>query len=167
MPLSPIDIHNKEFGRSWRGYNEDEVDDFLERVIQDYEGLIRTNKQLEEDIVRLNERLSHYDSLEDTLGKSILVAQETAEEVKNNARKEAQLIIREAEKNADRIVSEALNKARKVAIEMEEMQKQAAVFRARFRSLVQSQLEMMDSGDWDSFDKELARREASLAESGL
>ncbi|MFB5191583.1 DivIVA domain-containing protein [Alicyclobacillus fastidiosus] len=167
MPLSPIDIHNKEFGRSFRGYNEDEVDDFLERVIQDYEGLIRTNKQLEEDMNRLNEKLAHYDSLEDSLSKSILVAQETAEEVKSNARKEAQLIIREAEKNADRIVSEALNKARKIALDMEEMQKQAAVFRARFRSLVQSQLEMMESGDWQSFDRELARREAAIAESGL
>ncbi|GMA61818.1 DivIVA domain-containing protein [Alicyclobacillus fastidiosus] len=167
MPLSPIDIHNKEFGRSFRGYNEDEVDDFLERVIQDYEGLIRANKQLEEDMNRLNEKLAHYNSLEDSLSKSILVAQETAEEVKSNARKEAQLIIREAEKNADRIVSEALNKARKIALDMEEMQKQAAVFRARFRSLVQSQLEMMESGDWQSFDRDLARREAAIAESGL
>ncbi|EPZ51525.1 DivIVA domain-containing protein [Alicyclobacillus acidoterrestris] len=167
MPLSPIDIHNKEFNRSFRGYNEDEVDDFLERVIQDYEGLIRQNKQLEEEINRLNEKLAHYDSLENSLSKSILVAQETAEELKGNARKEAQLIIREAEKNADKIVSEALNKARKIALDMEEMQKQAAVFRARFRSLVQSQLEMMESGDWESFDRELARREAAIAESGL
>lgn len=167
MPLSPIDIHNKEFGRSFRGYNEDEVDDFLERVIQDYEGSIRQCKQLEEEMQRLNEKLAHYDSLENSLSKSIVVAQETAEEVKSNARKEAELIIREAEKNADRIVGEALNKARRVAIEMEEMQKQAAMFRARFRSLVQSQLEMLDSGEWDSFDRELARREAAIAESGL
>lgn len=167
MPLSPIDIHNKEFRRSLRGYNEDEVDDFLERIIQDYEALIRQNKQLEEEIARVNDRLAHYDSLEDSLSKSILIAQETAEEVKGNARKEAQLIIREAEKNADRIVSEALNKARKMALEVEEMQKQASVFRARFRSLVQSQLEMMDSGEWDAFEKELARREASATESGL
>lgn len=167
MPLSPIDIHNKEFSRSFRGYNEDEVDDFLERIIQDYEGVIRQNKQYEEELERLNERLTHYSNLEESLSKSIVVAQETAEEVKGNARKESQLIIRESEKNADRIVSEALNKARKISIEMEEMQKQAAVFRARFRSLVHSQLEMMESGDWEAFDKELARREASIAESGL
>lgn len=167
MPLSPIDIHNKEFSRSFRGYNEDEVDDFLERVIQDYESMIRSNKQLEEDMVRVNEKLAHYDSLEDSLSKAILIAQETSEEVKSNARKEAQLIIREAEKNADRIVGESLNKARKMALEMEELQKQASLFRARFRSLVQSQLEMMESGDWQNFDKELGRREASAAESGL
>jgi cell division initiation protein len=167
MPLSPIDIHNKEFGRAWRGYNEDEVDDFLERIIQDYEGLIRANKQIQEEMNLLREKLAHYDSLEDSLSKSILLAQETAEEVKSNARKEAQLIIRESEKNADRIVSEALNKARRVALEMEEMQKQAAVFRARFRSLVQSQLEMMESGDWATFERELARQEAAATESGL
>ncbi|SIT00493.1 DivIVA domain-containing protein [Alicyclobacillus vulcanalis] len=164
MPLSPIDIHNKEFRRSLRGYNEDEVDDFLERVIQDYEALIRQNKQLEEEIERLNEKLAHYQNLEESLSKSILVAQETAEELKANAKKEAQLIIREAEKNADRIISEALNKARKVALEVEEMQKQAAIFRARFRSLIQSQLEMMESGEWESFERELARREVAAAE---
>lgn len=167
MPLSPIDIHNKEFGRSFRGYNEDEVDDFLERVIQDYEGLIRTNKQLEEEIQMLKDKLEHYDSLEDSLGKSILVAQEMAEEVKSNARKEAELIIRDAEKNADKIVSEALNKSRKTALDVEEMQKHAAVFRARFRSLVQAQLEMLDSGDWSAFDKDLALRAASVAQSGI
>ncbi|MCL6631673.1 MAG: DivIVA domain-containing protein [Alicyclobacillus herbarius] len=159
MPLSPLDIHNKEFSRSFRGYDEDEVDDFLERVMQDYEALIRQNKELEERIAELNERLQHFTNIEESLSKSILVAQETAEEVKANARKEAQLIIKEAEKNADRIVSEALNKSRKIALEVEEVQKHAAIFRARFRSLIQAQLEMLESGDWDQFDTELNARD--------
>ncbi|WP_026961680.1 DivIVA domain-containing protein [Alicyclobacillus herbarius] len=159
MPLSPLDIHNKEFSRSFRGYDEDEVDDFLERVMQDYEALLRQNKELEERIAELNERLQHFTNIEESLSKSILVAQETAEEVKANARKEAQLIIKEAEKNADRIVSEALNKSRKIALEVEEVQKYAAIFRARFRSLIQAQLEMLESGDWDQFDTELNARD--------
>ncbi|MCL6548875.1 MAG: DivIVA domain-containing protein, partial [Alicyclobacillus sp.] len=121
MPLTPLDIHNKEFSRSFRGYDEDEVDDFLERVIQDYESLIRQNKELEEKIESLEDKLRHFMNIEESLGKSIIVAQETAEEVKANARKEAQLIIKEAEKNADRIVSEALNKSRKIAQEVEEV----------------------------------------------
>jgi len=158
MPLSPLDIHNKEFGRSFRGYDEDEVDDFLERIIQDYEGLIRQNKDAEEKIEQLTEKLKHFTNIEESLGKSIIVAQETAEEVKNNARKEAQLILKEAEKNADRIVSEALHKSRKIAQEVEEVQKHAVIFRARFRSLIQAQLEMLESGDWEPFDKEVAVR---------
>ena len=156
MPLSPLDIHNKEFSRSFRGYDEDEVDDFLERIIQDYEVLIRQNKELEERLEQFEERLRHFTNIEESLGKSIIVAQETAEEVKNNARKEAQLIIREAEKNADRIVTEALTKSRKIAMEIEEVQKHAMIFRARFRSLIQVQLEMLESGDWERFDTELS-----------
>ena len=161
MPLSPLDIHNKEFGRSFRGYDEDEVDDFLERIIQDYEGLIRQNKELEDRVENLLEKLKHFTNIEESLSKAILIAQETAEEVKANARKEAQLIIKEAEKNADRIVSEALNKSRKIALEVEEVQKHAVVFRARFRSLIQVQLEMLESGDWDRFDQALESRESN------
>ncbi|MDQ0190987.1 DivIVA domain-containing protein [Alicyclobacillus cycloheptanicus] len=156
MPLTPLDIHNKEFSRSFRGYDEDEVDDFLERVIQDYEALIRQNKELEERLADMTERLKHFSNIEESLSKSIIVAQETAEEVKANARKEAQLILKEAEKNADRIVSEALNKSRKIAMEVEDVQKHAAIFRARFRSLIQAQLEMLESGDWDRFDQEVS-----------
>lgn len=148
--LTPLDIHNKEFGRSLRGYNEDEVNEFLDRVIKDYETLIRENRSLEEKVEGLEERLKHYQNLEETLSKTIIVAQETAEEVKANARKEAQLIIKESEKNADRIINESLVKSRKMAMEIDEIQKQAAVFRARFRSLVQAQLEMLDSGHWDA-----------------
>jgi len=146
--LTPLDIHNKEFGRSLRGYNEDEVNEFLDRVIKDYEGLIRENRSLEEKIAGLEERLHHFQALEETLSKSIIVAQETAEEVKANARKEAQLIVKESEKNADRIINEALVKSRKMAMEIDEIQKQASIFRARFRSLVQAQLEMLDSDQW-------------------
>jgi len=165
VPLSPLDIHNKEFSRSFRGYDEDEVDDFLERVIQDYEVIIRQNKDLEEHMDSLSEKLKHFTNIEESLSKAIIVAQETAEEVKSSARKESQLIIKESEKNADRIVSDALNKSRKIAQEVEEVQRYAVVFRARFRSLIQAQLEMLESGDWDRFDKDITVRETGLAES--
>ncbi len=148
MPLTPLDIHNKEFKRSMRGYNEDEVNDFLDRIIKDYEALIRQNKELEERNSHLEEQIKNFRAMEDSLSKSIMLAQETAEEVKANARKEAQLVIREAEKNADRIVQDALNKARSSALELDEVRRQAAVFRARFRSLVQAQFEMLETADW-------------------
>lgn len=149
MRLTPLDIHNKEFGRSLRGYNEDEVNEFLDRVIKDYEGLIRENRNLEEKLVTIEERLAHFQNIEESLSKSIIVAQETAEEVKANARKEAQLIVKEAEKNADRIINEALTKSRRMAMELDEVQKQAAVFRARLRSMVAAQLELLDSDKWE------------------
>ncbi|HEY4552577.1 MAG TPA: DivIVA domain-containing protein [Bacillaceae bacterium] len=149
MPLTPVDIHNKEFSRGFRGYDEDEVNEFLDQVIKDYELIIREKKELEEKLSGLNERLGHFSNIEETLHKSIVVAQEAAEEVRGNAQKEAKLIIREAEKNADRIVNEALSKARKIALEIEELKKQSKVFRTRFKMLIEAQLDLLRNDDWD------------------
>lgn len=150
MALSPLDIHNKEFSRTFRGYSEEEVNDFLDQVIKDFELLIKEKKKIEQENEELREKLSHFSNIEESLSKSILVAQETAEEVKNNARKEAQLITKEAEKNADRIINEALAKARRISIEIDELKRKAATYQSRFRSLVEAQLEMLeDNSDWD------------------
>ncbi|MGE6753187.1 DivIVA domain-containing protein [Rossellomorea sp. NPDC071047] len=149
MPLTPLDIHNKEFSRGFRGYDEDEVNEFLDQIIKDYEILIREKKETEERLNSLNERLGHFTNIEETLNKSIVIAQEAGEEVKRNAMKESKLIIKEAEKNADRIVNESLSKARKIAIEIEELKKQSKVFRTRFKMLIEAQLDLLDTNDWD------------------
>jgi len=159
MPLTPLDIHNKEFGRRLRGYDEDEVNEFLDQVIKDYEALIRENKELQNQVLALQEKLNHFANLEETLSKTIIIAQEAADEVKNNAKKEAQLVIKEAEKNADRIINEALAKSRKIALEIEEMKKQAAIYRTRFRTLVEAQLELLSQDGWESLESVAATRE--------
>ena len=163
MALTPLDIHNKEFSKAFRGYDEDEVNEFLDQIIKDLEIILKEKRELEEKVASISEKLSHFTNIEETLSKSILVAQETAEEVKTNARKEAQLILKEAEKNADRIINESLAKSRKFSLEIEELKKKAAVYRIRFRSLLEAQLEMLDSGDWEQFDKieeEISDRES-------
>src|SRR5690606_18058007 len=150
MPLTPLDIHNKQFSRSFRGYNEEEVNEFLDQIIKELELIIKEKKKVEEENEELREKLSHFSNIEERLSKSILVAQETAEEVKANARKEAQLIVKEAEKNADRIINDALAKARKISIEIDELKRRAATYQSRFRSLVEAQLEMLEhNSDWD------------------
>ncbi|MGM1046508.1 cell division initiation protein [Paenibacillus uliginis N3/975] len=158
MPLTPLDIHNKEFARRIRGYDEDEVNEFLDQVIKDYESVIRENKELRNDLMSLQERLDHFVNIEETLSKTIIVAQEAADELKTNAKKEAQLIVMESEKNADRIINEALSKSRKVSLEVEELKKQASIYRTRFRSLVEAQLELLKHDGWDSLES----REPSL-----
>ncbi len=149
MPLTPIDIHNQEFSKVFRGYDEDEVNEFLDQIIKDYEILLREKKELEDKLEETFDRLGHFTSIEGTLNKSIIVAQEAAEEVKRNAQKEAKLIIKEAEKNADRIVNDSLAKARKITVEIEELKKQSKVFRTRFKMLVAAQLDLLDNEDWD------------------
>lgn len=114
MPLTPNDIHNKTFTKSFRGYDEDEVNEFLAQVRKDYEIVLRKKTELEAKVNELDERIGHFANIEETLNKSILVAQEAAEDVKRNSQKEAKLIVREAEKNADRIINESLSKSRKL-----------------------------------------------------
>jgi cell division initiation protein len=152
LPLTPLDIHNKEFTRGFRGYSEDEVNDFLDQVIKDYEAVIREKKDLEETVSKLEEKISYFKNIEETLNKSILIAQETGEEVKRTATKEARLIVKEAEKNADRIINESLSKSRKISMEIDELKKQSSVYRTRFRMLIEAQLEMLKNDDWDSLN---------------
>ncbi|KAI7255542.1 hypothetical protein KC345_g11119 [Hortaea werneckii] len=152
MPLTPLDIHNKEFSRRIRGYDEDEVNEFLDQVIKDYESVIRENKELHNQLLTIQERLDHFVNIEESLSKTILVAQEAADDVKNNSKKESQLILKEAEKNADRIINEALSKSRKVAIETEELRKQASIYRTRFRTLLEAQLELLSQDDWNALE---------------
>jgi cell division initiation protein len=149
MTLSPLDIHNKEFGKGFRGYNEDEVNEFLDQIIKDFEILLKDKKELEDKLKSSSERVGHFTTIETTLQKSIVIAQEAAEEVRRNSQKEAKLIVKEAEKNADRIVNEALSKARRIALEIEELKKQSKVFRNRFKMLVEAQLDLINTDDWD------------------
>jgi cell division initiation protein len=155
MALTPLDIHNKEFSRSFRGYNEDEVNEFLDQIIKDYEAQIRENKELQNQIQSIQERLSHFSNIEETLSKTIIVAQEAADELKSNSKKEAQLTLKEAEKNADRIINEALTRSRKIAMEIDELKKQATVYRTRFRTLLEAQLEILNNESWSSMQLEV------------
>jgi cell division initiation protein len=149
MALTPLDIHNKEFTRGFRGYDEDEVNDFLNQIIKDYEMVLSENAKLKEEIATVQDRLNHFANIEESLSKTILVAQEAADEVKGNAKKEALLIVKEAEKNADRIIGDSLAKSRKVAHEMEELRKQASIYRTRFRMLLEAQIDMLKEDGWD------------------
>lgn len=153
MALTPLDISNKEFSKALRGYDIDQVNEFLDHVIKDFEALIKENKQLQEKIASLEDKASHFTKMEENLTKSIMVAQETSEEVRTNAKKEAKLIIREAEKNADRIINEAVMKAHKAQMDVEELKKQAKMYRARLRSLIEAQLELVESDDWDELNQ--------------
>jgi len=154
VSLTTIDIQNKEFNKAFRGYNQEEVDEFLEQVAKDFEAAIKDKLVLEGEIKQLGEKLGQYQKLENTLNNSIIVAQETAEEVKRNAHKEAELIRREAEKDAQRILDEARYKASRILAEHEEVYKQAQIFKLRFRSFVEAQLASLELEDWLQVENE-------------
>ncbi len=140
MPLTPLDIYNKEFKRSVRGYSEDEVNEFLDEVVRDYESLIRENDELKQSTAGMSDRLEEYRKLEVTLQNTLVVAQSTAEEVKAASRKEADLIIREAESKAQDMIHRAEIRVREIMQEFERLQRETEQFRARVRSLLESQI---------------------------
>lgn len=147
--LTPLDIHNKEFKRGFRGYSEEEVDKFLDEVVKDYEKLYRENIELKETLDRVNSKLEHFQHMENTLHSTLVIAQETAEEVKLNARKESELQLKEADIRAQKLVEEAMAKVRRMHGEYEEIQKQAQIYRTRMRTLLQAQLEMLQKAEED------------------
>lgn len=147
--LTPLDIHNKEFKRGFRGYSEEEVDQFLDEVVRDYEKLYRENIELKETLDRVNSKLEHFQHMENTLHSTLVIAQETAEEVKLNARKESELQLKEADIRAQKLVEEAMAKVRRMHSEYEEIQKQAQIYRTRLRTLLQAQLEMLQKSEED------------------
>lgn len=133
--LTPIDIHNREFSKSFRGYNESEVDEFLDQVVNDYDRLCRDNEELRDRIARRDKDVEQYKRLENSLQETLSVAQRTADEVTAAAKKfaletresvakdcqsmklrselEAQKRVEEAESQAKRIVEEAELTAKK------------------------------------------------------
>lgn len=141
--LTPLDIHNKEFKKSFRGYNEEDVDEFLDKVIKDYEQLYRENIEIKENLDRLTSKLEHFQHMENTLHNTLIIAQETAEEVKFNAKRTTELMIKEAEVQAQKMIEEASNKVRRMSSEYEGLQKQDQIYRMRVRNLVQAQLEIL------------------------
>ncbi len=147
--LTPLDIQNQEFRRSFRGYNEDEVEEFMEKISKDYEKLYQDTLDYKESIERLSSKLEHYQQIEQTLHNTLVIAQETAEDVKLNAKKETELRIREAEVKSQQLVDEAMLKVRRMNGEYEDIQKQAQIFRVRMRTLLKAQMEMLDKTEED------------------
>lgn len=147
MPLTPLDIHNKEFTKGFRGYSEREVDEFLDTVVRDYDAILKENATLKEQIDALTGKLDQYRRLEDTLQSTLVVAQETADELRSNARREADVIVREAQAEADSMLRTGEERAQELTRRLAQLQDEMRAFRARLRGLLVAQLDLLDA-DW-------------------
>ncbi|SES65681.1 cell division initiation protein [Natronincola peptidivorans] len=141
--LTPLDIQNKEFKKGFRGYKEDEVDEFLDEIMIHYEKLYKENAELKDKIEKAYQQVEQYKGLEETLKNTLVVAQNTAEEVKGAASKKSQLIIEEAEIQAREIIKKANRDVDDVRNQYEEVKKQMEIFKTRYKTLLQSQLETL------------------------
>lgn len=112
--ITPMDIHNKTFSGQIRGYSKDEVNAFLEELASDYEKIYREHRVMEEEMGTIRTKLRNYEKMESTMSHTLVMAQETADNVKKNAHKEAELSIQEAQSEAQKIVSDAEAARRKM-----------------------------------------------------
>ena len=149
MAITPNDIHNKDFSTKFKGFDPEEVNDFLEEVKKELETLIRDNKDLEKRVKFNEEKVEYFNSIQETLNKSILVAQEAADRLRENARKDAEIIVFEAEKAAQAMLREAAEKATEINRETDLIKKETRIFRQRLQILTQTQLDMIKNEEWD------------------
>lgn len=175
MALTPLDIQNKNFSSKMRGYNQDDVDDFLDQVTKDYEDSLQRTRELEKSLKHAEEKLQYFNELKDALNQSIIVAQDTADKVKTSANKESEVIVTSAENTANEMISsaekrssnlitsaeekakeiltDATDRARQLAAETDDLKKKTRVFHQRLSLMLEAQLEQVKSEEWNELLK--------------
>jgi len=143
VALTPNDIHNKEFHRGFRGYAENEVDEFLDEIVRDFEVLIRERQELRLRAEEAEQRLTRFQELEEHLQKALVVAQQTADEVRHSAQREAELITREAQQRAETTMEEARAQLRLLERDLLERRRELDVWKAKVRSMLESELALL------------------------
>lgn len=142
--LTPLEIENKKFSKQMvNGYNVEEVDEFLDLLTVDYERMYKENSEAREKIEQLTGDLAHYKTIESTLQSTLMMAQSTAEEVKNVAKQQAEQIIEDARMSASKEVSMLEQEIMVKKKELEDAQKQFDIYKAKMESLLISQLEIL------------------------
>ena len=154
----------EKFTRDMRGYDPDEVNNFLDQVIKRVEKMIsdidnknklivdkndeirRLRSKLEETNA-LKEKLEQYERMESTLNRAILMAQKTSDQLKVAAHRESEIILDDAKKNASRIVNEALIRAEKIENDADMMKRNINVLKRRLKNIIESQLEIIEDID--------------------
>lgn len=157
--LSPVDIQNKEFRKSKiGGYHIEEVNDFLDEVLKSYQEIINENYALKDKINALNESVQYYRTMESTIQNVLVLADKTAQDTKSAAYEKAEEIKKEAEQRAEkmtslaeervaRIVEQGRQEAFELSQKVEEVKRQYLSYKAQFKQLLQSQMELLEQGE--------------------
>jgi len=153
--ITPLDIENIKFSKQMmNGYNVDEVDDFLDEVMEAYEANYKELATLRPKVDELNSALERYKNIESTLQNTLIMAQSTADEVKNVAKQQADQIISDAQREAENIIRSSKESALKAVDELEqqirmkeqqynEAKKQFDIYKAKMEALLISQSELI------------------------
>ncbi|MCK6220162.1 DivIVA domain-containing protein [Staphylococcus capitis] len=149
MPFTPSEIKNKEFSRVKNGIEPTEVANYLDQLSTEIERLKEDKKQLEKVVEDRDTNIKSYKDVHQSVSDALIQAQKVGEETKLAANKDAEATLAKAQVQADKIVNDAIEKARHLSFQTEDMKRQSKVFRSRFRMLVEAQLDLLKSEDWD------------------
>ena len=142
--ITPLDIENKKFSKQMmNGYNVEEVDDFLDDLTVDYSKNYKEITELKAKVDELNKSLEHYKTIEKTLQDTLVMAQTTAEDIKNVAKQQADQIINEAKGSAKKQAEDLENEITLKTKELDDIKKQFDIYKAKMESLLISQLELL------------------------
>lgn len=142
--LTPIDIQKQDFAVSFRGYNADEVDDFLDMVGKDYEKLYKENIELKDRISRLQASVEQYKNMESTLKESIILAQNAAEEIKKNASEKADNMMTDAQNRASDIMRQTNDDILARKKELSDMHLEISAYKSQMKNICSRIDELLD-----------------------
>lgn len=137
----------EKFSTSKDGYNKGEVNKFVNDVVTEVESMLNKMKQKDKEISELTKSLEKYDNLELVLNKTILMAEDSSNQMKKLAREEADNLINDAKKNASRIVNEALMQAEKTELESIRLKRNIITFKKKLKVLLEQQIDLADEID--------------------
>lgn len=149
MPFTPNEIKNKDFTRVKTGFEPTEVESHLEQLSNEIERLKEDKKQLEKVIEDKDTNIQSYKDVHQSVSDALIHAKQAGEETKLAATKDAEATVSKAQSEANKIVNDAVEKARRLSFQTEDMKRQSKIFRSRFRMLVEAQLDLLKSEDWD------------------
>jgi cell division initiation protein len=149
MRLTPIDIQNQKFSHAFRGYSEEEVDEFLDRVLKDYEALHQENLTLQEKIELVTHEIERYHQLEESIQKALVTSQNAAEDFLRAKKEEAELALERARMEADKLMETTRTQVEAIQKEYAELRHQKEHFYLEFKTLLQTHLNCMPESKED------------------
>lgn len=152
LKITVMDIENKEFKRGFRGYDVDDVDEFLEDIAEDYETLYKENSSLKERLEVLEEKLENYRKLESTINSTLVMAQNNSEQLKKNSEDQAELIINRANESAQRVIDNSHGEVLKINSEFDRVKNEFMSFKSKYKNFMKTQTEL-----FDELEKDFAR----------
>lgn len=149
MPFTPNEIKSKTFTTVKNGFEPTEVESYLNQLSTEIERLKEDKKQLEQVIEDKETNIQSYKDVHQSVSDALVQAQQAGEETKAAATKDAEATVAKAHAQANQIVNDAIEKSRRLSFQTEDMKRQSKIFRSRFRMLVEAQLDLLKSEDWD------------------